>query len=359
MPNYSAQATRVAAQIAKFGAPAVLERALVGEYDPNFAEPDDDGTQVYNTVAVRASYAHRRSTARRYKAGDVRLYVSPGRSPPSRSPATSFASMAPNTSSSIVEPVKPATVVVATTCRRAMPETREGKFAVSVSNWTKKAQGNADQVLRAVCIGLLNNVVVRSGRQPRSLEGRQARLHSAAAWLRRRQISRELAGTSVGAPRPRRATPSTRPARSRFKPARVVIDGVKCGPPVYIVNNLPYAISLEYGHSTQAPLGMARLAALEFQQIVNQRREGAAMSEDILVKLIEKRLQAWADEQDIRIAFEGVPFNPPTEIYARVAICRRRRRRFLEGGTRTLTGLYQVTVSRRRERASGGPHASR
>jgi hypothetical protein len=70
------------------------------------------------------------------------------------------------------------------------------------------------------------------------------------------------------------------------------------------------------------------------------------MSEDILVKLIEKRLQAWADEQDVKIAFEGVPFKPPTEIYARVRhLPAPSVGVFLEGGTRTLTGLWQVTVS--------------
>lgn len=33
---------------------------------------------------------------------------------------------------------------------------------------------------------------------------------------------------------------------------------------IYIANNLPYALPLEYGHSTQAPNGMVRLSVMEF-----------------------------------------------------------------------------------------------
>lgn len=38
----------------------------------------------------------------------------------------------------------------------------------------------------------------------------------------------------------------------------------------YFTNNLPYANMLEMGHSTQAPLGMVGLTALEFSQIVRE-----------------------------------------------------------------------------------------
>ena len=41
----------------------------------------------------------------------------------------------------------------------------------------------------------------------------------------------------------------------------------------YIANNLPYAMALENGHSTQAPQGMVSLTALEFPQIVRQAQE--------------------------------------------------------------------------------------
>lgn len=41
------------------------------------------------------------------------------------------------------------------------------------------------------------------------------------------------------------------------------------GQVAYIVNNLPYSIPLEYGHSSQAPDGMVRVTLARLQQIVD------------------------------------------------------------------------------------------
>lgn len=46
------------------------------------------------------------------------------------------------------------------------------------------------------------------------------------------------------------------------------LSDFKPGQMAYIINNLPYAIPLEYGHSTQAPNGMVRVTLARFQQIV-------------------------------------------------------------------------------------------
>lgn len=42
----------------------------------------------------------------------------------------------------------------------------------------------------------------------------------------------------------------------------------QAGQTAFIVNNLPYAIPLEFGHSDQAPSGMVRVTVARFQQIV-------------------------------------------------------------------------------------------
>jgi hypothetical protein len=42
------------------------------------------------------------------------------------------------------------------------------------------------------------------------------------------------------------------------------------GQTAYITNSLPYAIPLEFGHSTQSPQGMVRVTLARFQQIVNE-----------------------------------------------------------------------------------------
>lgn len=46
------------------------------------------------------------------------------------------------------------------------------------------------------------------------------------------------------------------------------VASLTAGQTAYIVNNLPYAIPLEYGHSSQAPSGMVRVTVARFQQIV-------------------------------------------------------------------------------------------
>lgn len=49
---------------------------------------------------------------------------------------------------------------------------------------------------------------------------------------------------------------------------KLQVESLTAGQTAYIVNNLPYAIPLEYGHSTQAPSGMVRVTLARFQQIV-------------------------------------------------------------------------------------------
>ncbi|WP_368607492.1 hypothetical protein [Pseudomonas fulva] len=48
------------------------------------------------------------------------------------------------------------------------------------------------------------------------------------------------------------------------------VQALTIGQTAYIVNNLPYAVPLEYGHSTQAPAGMVRVTLANFQAIVDQ-----------------------------------------------------------------------------------------
>ncbi len=45
---------------------------------------------------------------------------------------------------------------------------------------------------------------------------------------------------------------------------------LKAGGTTWIVNNLAYAIPLEYGHSKQAPAGMVRITVTRWQPIVDQ-----------------------------------------------------------------------------------------
>lgn len=48
------------------------------------------------------------------------------------------------------------------------------------------------------------------------------------------------------------------------------VEALTIGQTAYIVNNLAYAVPLEYGHSTQAPAGMVRVTLANFQRIVDE-----------------------------------------------------------------------------------------
>lgn len=48
------------------------------------------------------------------------------------------------------------------------------------------------------------------------------------------------------------------------------VSDFTAGQVAYLINNLPYAIPLEYGHSKQAPGGMVRITVARFQQIVDE-----------------------------------------------------------------------------------------
>lgn len=55
-----------------------------------------------------------------------------------------------------------------------------------------------------------------------------------------------------------------------------VVDGallLQIGQTAWLVNLLPYAIPLEYGHSDQAPNGMVRITVARFQEIVRKEAE--------------------------------------------------------------------------------------
>ncbi|QZP24138.1 hypothetical protein K5H97_16755 [Pseudomonas mosselii] len=59
-------------------------------------------------------------------------------------------------------------------------------------------------------------------------------------------------------------------AGERLDRLLVAAGDLSAGEVAYIVNNLPYAIPLEYGHSSQAPSGMVRVTVADFQRIVEE-----------------------------------------------------------------------------------------
>lgn len=77
MFDYGSLGADAAGLIEEFGAAAVLKRSVAGDYDPRFGDVDDNGLQVFNTVAVRVEYELSDVDGTQIRAGDVKLLVTP------------------------------------------------------------------------------------------------------------------------------------------------------------------------------------------------------------------------------------------------------------------------------------------
>lgn len=127
---------------------------------------------------------------------------------------------------------------------------KQGSFGLQLAEFAAQAKEAVDASLREVVIEIGNSLIRMSPVDTGRFRGN---------W----QFSvRSPASGTVDALDPSGAEAS----------ARLVGDSIlfKVGQTAYIVNNLPYAIPLEYGHSDQAPGGMVRITLARFQQIVEQ-----------------------------------------------------------------------------------------
>lgn len=210
--------------------------------------------------------------------------------------------------------------------RRARP-TGQGSFALDVSAWVEKAKARGDLVVRKISIDLLSAVIQLSpvgnpelwAANAHAVYGRQT--HDLFVDAANADIARFNAGLAsqgesafkgaklIGAAKPVKRAGKKKLATmfplaagkgyvgGRFKgnwqvsinskpigetdaidpsgsatlsKGTTVSLGAKAGDTIYIVNNVPYAIPLEYGHSKQAPAGMVRVTVVQWQQIVDQ-----------------------------------------------------------------------------------------
>ncbi len=138
-------------------------------------------------------------------------------------------------------------------------------FALSLAAFAKKAPEQARVVIRKVAIDLLTATVLRTpvgnptlwkSKPPKGYVGGRLR----ANWnvsLVSPDTSTTDAIDKSGAQTIDRGTAAIGEA-----------DGVK---DIWMMNSLPYAIPIEYGHSgVQAPAGMVRVSVAEFQAFVDK-----------------------------------------------------------------------------------------
>jgi len=131
-------------------------------------------------------------------------------------------------------------------------------FSRQIKRFAKKAGKNMDNVVRMSFIELSTRIVRRSpvgdptkwkGNAPKGYTGGRFRANWQAGV--NRKPSGEVNSTNMASSTASISAAARAKARS-----------------YYLMNNLPYATSLENGHSRQAPAGIVKLAVAEWESIV-------------------------------------------------------------------------------------------
>ena len=125
-----------------------------------------------------------------------------------------------------------------------------------MSQWDKienKAALKADKIIRATIIQMTNSIVMMSPVDTGRFVNN---------WF-------STIGTASDKVTNRKSTGQK--GSSRLREASKTANQLEVGNVFYFINNLPYAIPLEFGHSDQArnPDGMVRITVAQFQHIVN------------------------------------------------------------------------------------------
>lgn len=125
---------------------------------------------------------------------------------------------------------------------------QQGSFALQLAEFAEQAKDAVDASLREIIIEIGNSLIRMSPVDTGRFRGN---------W----QMTIDA---------PTASTLSTLDPTGAEATARIAGESIlfRAGTTAFIVNNLPYAIPLEYGHSDQAPGGMVRITQARFQQIV-------------------------------------------------------------------------------------------
>lgn len=121
------------------------------------------------------------------------------------------------------------------------------QFKADLSAFVKRANGNADLVVRKVALDLLSSIVMKSPVDTGRFRGN---------WFVQEDVS------------PVQSSVTDKSGETTILAGATAVGQFSAGGKVYILNHLPYSIELEHGHSKQAPAGMVKITVAEFEQYV-------------------------------------------------------------------------------------------
>lgn len=143
-------------------------------------------------------------------------------------------------------------------------------FSDQIKAFTAKAEKAADMVFRGTALEVLSAVVMRTpvgnpdlwaSKPPPGYTGGTLR----GNW----QVELNSSARGTVDAKDKDGTPTIRKGSGKISRAKITDS-------IFITNNLPYAIPVEYGHSRlQRPQGMVRVTVLEFRKIVEANAKKA------------------------------------------------------------------------------------
>lgn len=126
----------------------------------------------------------------------------------------------------------------------------DSSFTLDIDRFVKKAKGNLDLVVRKVALDLFKRVIMKSPVDTGRFKGN---------WQ-----------VAIGAMPGGTLEVNDKDGTATISRVTAATLNLKAGDVINLVNNLPYARALEYGHSKQAPAGMVRLSVMEYGAVVSK-----------------------------------------------------------------------------------------
>lgn len=140
------------------------------------------------------------------------------------------------------------------------------KFAVDFAKMLARAGDKAEQVVKKSAIQVLSAIEIKSPvGDPDSWASPAPPAYTGGQFRANWNLSIESMDTSTTEDKDPSGEAAVKRAQGR-------IESYKLGDRIFITNSLPYAYRLEYeGWSRQAPQGMVRITALEFEKYVSEQ----------------------------------------------------------------------------------------
>jgi hypothetical protein len=128
-------------------------------------------------------------------------------------------------------------------------------FNLELKNFTNKAEKNSEKIFRATAISLFGRIIKRTPVDSGRLKGN---------W--QVDVNQPATGNVENID----ATPVKAMSGGSAIKIQAGIGKPSLSDTIYMVNNLPYAKTIEGGSSTQAPSGMVAVSLTEFKRVLKE-----------------------------------------------------------------------------------------